>query len=155
MGALAQSLRRQLTASFGTIWHVAVGNDFVVEAAEDRRNFVLMTTGKLRVVCFQHEQFKGGSNFDFGKLVSSLPYLVLFALCMCFMTMSSVCKDEQPDPQSPFRAMLHRRLCGGDVEQNMQYVGGGILVMFFMGRRTYKAGKAAQAKAAAGKLKAS
>merc|ERR1719188_1496948 len=38
---LASAVRKRLTDDFGTIWHVAAGNDFVLEAAENRCNHML------------------------------------------------------------------------------------------------------------------
>lgn len=139
MQSLAQDVRERLTTAFGTIWHVIAGAEFVIEAAEDRRNHVVVVMGKTRLVCFQHEQFKGGREIDFEKIINALPYLLLAFMCFAFMTFNTVCKEEFPDPHSPFRAMLHRKFCGGHISENtLQYYGGGALVVFFMGRRTYR-----------------
>merc|ERR1719277_578400 len=151
---LAPALRKRLTTDFGTIWHVVAGSDFVVETAENCRNYVLATTGKTRVVCFQHEQFKGGTTINWDRVINSAPYLLLTILLLGFMTMNAVCKDEAPDPHSPFQAMLHRKLCGPEAEQKLTYVGGGILVLFFMGRRTSRSSRVARGRDAAGKVKA-
>mmetsp|Transcript_91592 Transcript_91592/g.262389 ORF Transcript_91592/g.262389 Transcript_91592/m.262389 type:complete len:230 (+) Transcript_91592:3-692(+) len=126
--ALAQALRAKLTADFGTIWHVAIGHDFVLEAAEDRRNYVVLTTGKLRVCCFQHEQFKGGIQLDFGKMVATLPYLFLTIMCFGFMTLNSVCKDANPAAHTGFKAVVRDAFCQTDWENNLQYFGGAAMV---------------------------
>mmetsp|Transcript_57627 Transcript_57627/g.166862 ORF Transcript_57627/g.166862 Transcript_57627/m.166862 type:complete len:334 (-) Transcript_57627:113-1114(-) len=145
---MALDIRRQLTSEFGTIWHVVAGSDFVLEAAEDRRNHVLVTTGRTRLVCFQHEQFKGGFKIDWDKLFTAMPYFVLAFICFSFMTMGAICRDAEPDPRSPFRAMLHRRVCGENAEDNLQYYGGGALIVMFIIRRAFKTTKAARTKAA-------
>merc|ERR1712085_178194 len=54
---LSKLLRRRLTKELGTIWHIAAGSNFIIEPAENCRNFVLASFSKdMRIVCFQHEQ---------------------------------------------------------------------------------------------------
>lgn len=132
---LAQVLRRRLTTDIGPIWHLAVGHDFVLEAAEDRRNHVALVAGKVRVVCFRHEQFKGGSNVDFGKILASLPYLFLAIFCLGYMTLTSVCKEEPAAAESSFRAGIRQRFCHLDWENYLSYFAGAALVCLFLGRR--------------------
>lgn len=133
---LSARVRRRLTEEFGTIWHVMAGSDFAVEAAVDRRNHVLVTSGKTRLLCFQHEQFKGGTKVEWGKITKALPYLLLTILCLAFMTMQAMCGDEEPvaGSQSKFQIFLREKLCQGDWESRMQYLGVGALGCLAMTR---------------------
>lgn len=151
--ALALQLRKRLTADFGTIWHVTTGHDFVLEAAENRRNHVLLSTNKMRIVCFQHEQFKGGTKVDWGKLLSTLPYFLLAFFCFSYMTLNSMCNEENPDPSQKLRQSIRTRFCSGDWEGNLQYVGGGALACFFLSRRAKRAASSSAAEEVFGKAK--
>lgn len=130
---LAQRLRKRLTTDFGTIWHVIAGPDFVAEGAADRRNHVLLTAGKVRVLCFQHEQFKGGTKVEWEKLMKSLPYFLLMVFCLGYMTMTAVC-GEADSSSSPIRTHMRATLCQGDWETNVNYVGAAAMVCLFFGR---------------------
>jgi len=158
---LAAAVRKRLTADFGTIWHVAAGNDFVLEAAENRRNHVLLSLplpgnkghSHTRLVCFQHEQFKGGSNIDWPRLLKSLPYLLLAIFCFGYMTLNTVCKEENPDPSQKLRQRIRSTFCDTDWEGNMQYVAAAALVCFFLTRRAGRAASSSSSDGGGGKAK--
>lgn len=122
---LAQGVRRRLTADFGTVWHVVAGADFVIEAAENRRNFVMVTVGKIRVVCFQHEQFGGGlaSLFSWQKVLAVMPYLLVVGLILGYTVLSSLCKERDVPPDKKIALWLQQRLCSDDWEHNLGLVG--------------------------------
>jgi len=137
---LASALRTRLTADFGTIWHVAAGNDFVLEAAENRRNHVLLSANKMRIVCFQHEQVQGGIKVDWVKLLGSLPYLLLGIFCFAYMCLNLLCKDK-PDPSQMHS--IRNRVCGTDWEGNLKYVPVAALVCLFVSKRANRSAAAA------------
>lgn len=92
---LSKLLRRRLTKELSTIWHVAAGRDFVIEPAEDCRNFVLASFGKdMRIVCFQHEQRKGTS-IDWNKVLSAIPWLLVVIACFVYMAFQTICGSEE------------------------------------------------------------
>lgn len=129
---LAQVLRQRLTTDFGTIWHVMTGTEFVVEAAESRRNFLLATIGKTRIVAFQHEQIMGSTlleRVDFWKLLSTLPYLCMLLVCFGYMTLSSVCREDKDTAAMGTTARRMRdNMCYQDWENHI-----GMLGVFGMG----------------------
>lgn len=129
---LAQRLRNRLAADFGPIWHVVVGSDFVVEAAENRRNHVLLTAGKTRVVCFQHEQFTQGIKIDWAKIFRSAPYLLLAVFCLAYLTLNQVCVEGAE--LSGFQLNIRDRFCTKDWESQVHKVGVGAVVCLFAGR---------------------
>lgn len=138
----AQRLRRRLTTEFGTIWHVAVGEEYAFACASDRRHYVVASVGKVRAVCFQHEQFTGGGvKIDWARLYASLPYLLAAFLCIAYVSLNAVCVEGQAPPSPEARGMkpfLQRNVCGMEWEQNLQYVAGAALVCFFFGRSHQK-----------------
>lgn len=88
---IAKRLRRRLTAELGTIWHVAVGREFVIEPATDCRNFVMGCFRKdVHVVCFQHEQ-AAEQKLDLRKILTSLPYLLVVFICFGYMAFTNIC----------------------------------------------------------------
>jgi hypothetical protein len=88
---LAQLVRNRLTVELSTIWHVAVGRDFVLEPAEDSRNFVSASFGKERIVCFQHEQPEAKA-IDWFRIASTFPYAVMTLLGCLYMACKMICK---------------------------------------------------------------
>jgi len=152
--ALAARVRKRLTKEHGTIWHVMAGSDFVVAPAVNRRNYCLVTVGKTRIVCFQHEQFMegGGLRINWGKLMRAAPYLLLTIFCLAFMTMQAMCGEEDPtDPAtahpSKFRVFVRESLCKGDWESRMHTIGVAAIACMFLGRFTKKMGQAGAAAA--------
>lgn len=97
---MVKELRRRLTRELGTIWHVAAGSTFVIEPAENCRNFVLASFGKdMRIVCFQHEQMQS-SRIEWSKVVSALPWLMVVLACFIYMSFQGICtaKTETSGP---------------------------------------------------------
>jgi len=91
---LSKLLRRRLTKELGTIWHVAAGSNFIIEPAENCRNFVLASFGKdMRIVCFQHEQMNG-NRIEWTKVLSSLPWLMVVLACFIYMSFQGICSDK-------------------------------------------------------------
>uniref|UniRef100_A0A7S1S5M3 Dynein light chain n=1 Tax=Alexandrium catenella TaxID=2925 RepID=A0A7S1S5M3_ALECA len=131
---LAQALRRRLMSELGPIWHVVTGTDFVAEVAEDSRNHVVATAGKHRIVCFQHEQLVEG-RIDFGRILSSLPYLLMVFFCFGYMTLNSVCQDTPPSADNALALAIRSRCCHDGWEQDMFAVGGCSLVALFVSRK--------------------
>jgi len=132
--ALAQAVRKRLTAELGTIWHVVTGTEFVAEAAEDVRNYVLAHTGKRRIVCFQHEQFCPRKvNFD--VLMSALPYLFALFFCLGYMTMNSLCGEEVA-PDRTLALKMKAKLCHGDWENKINMLGFCAMASLFMTRKS-------------------
>jgi len=130
--ALAQDIRRALTAELGTIWHVIVGSDFSAEVAEDRRNCVLAVVGKTRILCFQHEQFTK-SSIDYVKIIKALPYLIFVFLFFAYISLRNSCSEEAL--QAGSLTWIQKQICSTDWEQ---YLAGGaacVLASLFMGKK--------------------
>lgn len=115
---LAQIARRRLTSELGTIWHVAVGTDFVAMPAENCRNHVIVCVGKtMRMVCWQHEQIMG-DRMDWKKISTAVPYLLVVLVCFAYMLFQNICGGDQSwaltEPTS-FRERssrhIHQRVC--------------------------------------------
>lgn len=120
--ALAQTLRKRLTKELGTIWHVAVGNEFAVEAAADCRNMTVVTSGKLRVVCFQHEQSaKWTVNWE--RLAKATPYGFAVMFGLAYMTLSVACEEDPEKKKTAFQMYVNRKFCRAGWEQDMGYLG--------------------------------
>jgi len=133
---LAKDLRRALTEKMGPIWHVVVGKDFVVEAAENRRNFVLMTMGgKMRVLCFQHEQVTGGSSFDWDKLLRTLPYLFVALYCAAYTALQALCSYSTP-PESARLAWIYNKCCYDNWNSDLNMYGAFLVGGAFLLRKT-------------------
>mmetsp|Transcript_126255 Transcript_126255/g.252203 ORF Transcript_126255/g.252203 Transcript_126255/m.252203 type:complete len:341 (+) Transcript_126255:98-1120(+) len=132
---LAQTLRTALTAKMGPIWHVIVGEDFVVEAASNRRSFVLVAMGKMRVVCFQHEQKTGGSTVDWDRVFRSLPYLALALFCAAYMALQYLCGDSTP-PTGAWLAWTYSKGCYDGWKSDMNMVGALTVGGLFLYRKT-------------------
>ncbi|CAE8638267.1 unnamed protein product [Polarella glacialis] len=136
---LAQALRRRLTADFGTVWHVVAGTDFVIEAAEDRRNFLMVSIGKLRVVCFQHEQFMGSggllSMIDWNKILQSIPYFLMIVLCFLYMTLTNLCQEGRGEVKLQIGKRLQAYMCSDDWENNLGMLGACVLGSSFCMRK--------------------
>jgi len=107
---LAEDSRKALTEKMGPIWHVVVGKDFVVEAAADRRSFVLLAMGKTRIVCFQHEHITGGTTINWDKLFKTLPYLALAFFCLAYISLQALCRDSI-SPEGVWLARIHNKGC--------------------------------------------
>lgn len=122
---LAQLLRKRLTQEFGTIWHVVTGSEFVVDPAIERRNFVLAVAGKLRIVCFQHEQIEG-TKMDYSKILKTLPYILFIIFGIYYVTKNSVCVDGLPT-DSKTTVWLRSHLCNREWEPDMITMGGLLL----------------------------
>lgn len=123
---LAQTSRRRLHADFGPIWHVIAGQEFAIEMAEDKRNLLTVTIGKMRLVCFQHEQFSQQLiSLDGRQVVNMLPYLILLLLGIIYLGLTFVCKE--PSDSRPVTA-LQRRLCVDGWQQTL-----GTTAVFVMG----------------------
>lgn len=112
---LSKLIRRHLTKEVGTIWHVAVGRDFVIEPAVNRTNFVLASLGKdYHIVCFQHEQ-KDPPRINWKRIISSLPWLLVVLICFGYMMFHNICeKDDRAQPakeRSGLSLYLYNRIC--------------------------------------------
>lgn len=140
--AAAQALRQLLIKGIGPIWHVAIGNHFEFDAAEDRRNEVIAMLGNSRVVVFQHEQFEGW-NIEWDKIFNAFPYLLLIIFCFTLMLQHRICELDQieesghgldttesttsrPPPSGTF---LERQLCGENAEFRIYSMGCAALVL--------------------------
>lgn len=138
--ALAAALRRRLTADFGTIWHVVAGSEFVLDPADNRRNYVLATIGKTRIVAFQHEQHVGGRIWDrieWGKIVASLPYLCMIVLCFGYMTLSSMCREDRDMSKSSARTkQLREMMCYQNWESDIGMLGVFAMGLLFIVKKT-------------------
>lgn len=131
---LAQALRAKLMTELGPIWHVVVGTEFAAKVAEDRRNYLVVTFGRLRIVCFQHEQYQGGSRIDWEKLFKALPYLLIVIACFGYMAMQGVCGDE-PRANQKWAWWLRQNFCSSDWESQIGYVAAAALVLSFVARK--------------------
>jgi len=109
---LAKMVRRRLTMELGTIWHVSAGREFVIEPAENCRNFVLATFGKdMHIVCFQHEQFDE-SRIQWKKIISALPYLMVTIICFGYMGFQNLCMGDGPTKgANMFIRFFENRVC--------------------------------------------
>eukprot|EP00930_Biecheleria_cincta_P071206 TRINITY_DN58726_c0_g1_i1.p1 TRINITY_DN58726_c0_g1~~TRINITY_DN58726_c0_g1_i1.p1 ORF type:complete len:317 (-),score=74.52 TRINITY_DN58726_c0_g1_i1:35-985(-) len=127
--AVATQLRQRLTTEFGTIWHVVAGTSFAMEAAENARNMLLISTGKLRVACFQHEQMSEGvfSGIDFALLLEGLPYLLAALVCFAYMGLAGLCKEGAPKPKLSLAQMAQEKMCYDDWQSDLAMVGAVIL----------------------------
>jgi len=132
--SFAQAVRKQLTSELGTIWHVSVGNEFVVEPAHNVRNLVHAAWGKVHVVCFQHEQ-KLKNTLDFKKIMKALPYIALVIYCFAYMTNNSLCGETPPD--NYFALAIRRKFCGEDTEWNVNAIGIVALVSLFARKKSH------------------
>jgi len=132
---LAQDVRKALTGKMGPIWHVIAGKDFVVEAAADRRNFVLVATGKTRIVCFQHEQTTGGSTIDWDKFFRSLPYLALALFCAVYMALQALCNDST-SPEGASFDWVRNKCCYDGWTSDVNMVGAAVVGGLFLYRKT-------------------
>lgn len=139
MQALAQAVRKRLTAELGTIWHVVTGTEFVAEVAEDARNYVIAQAGKRRIVCFQHEQFCPRT-IHWKVIMSALPYLFVTIFLLGYMTMNSLCGDEIT-PDRTVSLKMKARLCHGDWESKVNVLGICAMVSLFLTRMTNRMGK--------------
>eukprot|EP00929_Paragymnodinium_shiwhaense_P119630 TRINITY_DN9152_c0_g1_i3.p1 TRINITY_DN9152_c0_g1~~TRINITY_DN9152_c0_g1_i3.p1 ORF type:complete len:333 (+),score=108.01 TRINITY_DN9152_c0_g1_i3:84-1082(+) len=133
---VAQAVRRRLTKDLGTIWHVAVGNEFILANAHDARNRVHASWGKLHIVCFQHEQYEG-SKFDREKFLQSVPYFMLVVFLLLWIAMHNVCPDEMAAEvaQSTFKTWLKEKVCRKEWEKSVNILGGGAIVMLFITKK--------------------
>lgn len=133
---LAQSLRKCLTAEFGTIWHVVVGTDFIVEQAMGGRNHVLALAGKMRINCWQHEQLCP-SNIDYDKIIAAAPYLCLVLFCFAYMTMNSVCPTEGSTSSGGHEVELSpfaKRICVPKWDDYVNGIGGVAMVLLVISK---------------------
>ena len=105
--AAARLLRNHITARFGTIWHVAVGETraFHIEPARGTSDHVILASkkGGVRIEIFRHTQ-QTPSSFAFWKsmtlpklstILDVIPTILFMLLCILFMLQrSGVCQAD-------------------------------------------------------------
>lgn len=123
--AVATRLRQRLTSEFGTIWHVAAGTNFAIEAADNARNMLTISHGKLRVACFQHEQMSEGflAGMDASLLLEGLPYLLAALVCFVYMGLAGLCKEGAAKPMLSLAQMAQEKMCYEDWQSDLAMVG--------------------------------
>lgn len=113
MEKFAQRVRSRLLEDMGPIWHVIVGSEFAVEMADDRRNHVVMTYGKTRIVCFQHEQeLRCRARVDWEKMFFRCwPWLLAVLVCFLGMALHMVCGGKEPALDRKWAWRLRGQVC--------------------------------------------
>lgn len=141
----AQAVREKLTKELGTIWHVFIGEDFVVEAAPERRNFVTAKVdGRQRLVCFQHEQQGGDpARIDWTAVTSALPWVAALVLAALFVVALSVCGADASEAALPggkghLAGFVRRRICGADWETRYGTYAMGTIGVCLLSKRIVK-----------------
>lgn len=117
----ARHLRNHLTARFGTIWHVAIGETraFHVEAAQTCTDHVIVATkkGGLKIEVFRHKQTTPHGFVSVCKSITMpklstvfeiLPSILFILLCVAFMMQrSAVCHES-----TVFSSAITKNVCG-------------------------------------------
>jgi len=124
---LSAKVRNLLTREFGQIWHVYVGSDFIAECANNRRNDFLISVGKTKLLCFQHEQHDP-PRVDWLKLLNALPYAMFMVFILLFLAFSAMCGENPKfnihEKLSPELAQpVHHGLCVWGPEHGLLYLG--------------------------------
>lgn len=144
--AFAQAFRKRLTKELGTIWHVVSGTEFVVEMASERRNYVLATVGKARIVCFQHEQFTH-TKVDWQKIFKSVPYLLAVVFCFGYMGLNFICAESYT-PTTSAGNRIRGAFCSDNWESYIGMVGAAAIGSLLVFRTLNKVAAAKAAKVA-------
>lgn len=118
---LAQTLRRRLTADFGTIWHVVAGSEFALHCAENRRNFISASFGETQIVCFQHEQQREQLNWS--KMISLLLWILVPFCAACYMTLNYLCKEGSAPAEHAAARWVQRKMCRVDWSEKIGMLG--------------------------------
>jgi len=93
---LAQRVRLALYRSFGPIWHVYVGDEFIAESAINRRNDISLAVGKTRILCFQHEQ-EDPRGVDWAGFARISPFIVAALLFLLYIVRQQLCADKSSE----------------------------------------------------------
>jgi hypothetical protein len=126
---VAQTIRNQLTAMTGIVWHVIIGSDFHLASPANITHQLILKNRSLRLHCFKHTEMSSGSEFwrNISDIfLGSWRNLIFIFFCISYMLHSRFCRGESPGG-----------LCPGP-EYNLPSLFATIFIILLVGQQVFR-----------------